>query len=78
MLRPDSNVDAYTDAGFSAIFLAAEYSMGIAVEWLACAVLLATHWTSQSTRRDRPTSDVDLELIESPTSTKATLARCKT
>ncbi|BGP43941.1 hypothetical protein JCM10449v2_007998, partial [Rhodotorula kratochvilovae] len=39
-----SSAAAYTSTGFTSRFLAGEYAMGTAPEWIACGLLLATHF----------------------------------
>lgn len=39
------NFAIYTDSGISTSFLAAEYCLATAMEWLACGLLLATNWS---------------------------------
>lgn len=42
----DSNAAAYSSSGFSTGFLVGEYILGIAMEWVSCVLLIATHFSA--------------------------------
>ncbi|GAA5884389.1 hypothetical protein JCM3774_002355 [Rhodotorula dairenensis] len=41
-----SNAAAYSSSGFSTGFLVGEYVLGIAMEWVSCVLLVATHFSA--------------------------------
>ncbi|GJN94271.1 hypothetical protein Rhopal_007345-T1 [Rhodotorula paludigena] len=40
------NPDAYGSSGFSSTFLAGEHCMGTLMEWIACGLLISTHFSA--------------------------------